>query len=84
MERDDRSEERDRTAVSTGNATRPAEATGTEGETPADEDEQGGSVAGGNDWRMPVEPEPVDLENALFVLLGVAVTLAVFAQFVVG
>lgn len=50
----------------------------------AHEGERRGSVAGGNDRRLPVEPEPVNLESALFVLLGVVVTLAVFAQFVVG
>jgi hypothetical protein len=51
----------------------------------ADEgDERRGSVAGGTDRRLPVEPEPVSLESAVFVLLGVVVTLAVFAQFVVG
>jgi hypothetical protein len=48
------------------------------------ETERRGSVAGGTDRRLPVEPEPVSLESALFVLLGVVVTLAVFAQFVVG
>jgi len=41
-----------------------------------------GSVAGGTDRAMPVEPEPINLENALFVVLGVALTLAVFAQFI--
>lgn len=44
----------------------------------------GGSVAGEMDYEMPVEPEPVELEHALFVLLGVTVTLVVFARFVVG
>jgi hypothetical protein len=48
------------------------------------ETERRGSVAGGTDRRLPVEPEPVSLESALFVMLGVVVTLAVFAQFVVG
>jgi len=48
------------------------------------ETERRGSVAGGTDRRLPVEPEPVSLESALFVLLGVVVTLSVFAQFVVG
>ncbi|MFC7226025.1 hypothetical protein N0B31_01310 [Salinirubellus salinus] len=48
------------------------------------EAERRGSVAGGTDRRLPVEPEPVSLESAVFVLLGVVVTLAVFAQFVVG
>ena len=48
------------------------------------EGERRGSVAGGNDRALPVEPEPVNLESALFVVLGIVVTLAVFAQFVVG
>jgi hypothetical protein len=54
------------------------------GMRPEEGAESRGSVAGGTDRRMPVEREPVDLENALFVLLGVVVSLAVFAQLVVG
>lgn len=33
---------------------------------------------------IPVEPESWTLENAAFVVLGVAVTLFVFLRFVVG
>jgi hypothetical protein len=51
---------------------------------PDEHDEPKGSVAGNMDYEMPVEPEAVSLESALFVLLGVTVTLLVFARFVVG
>jgi hypothetical protein len=46
--------------------------------------ERPGSVAGSTDREMPVEPEPIHIESVVFVLLGVTVTLLVFAQFVVG
>jgi hypothetical protein len=50
----------------------------------SDETEPGGSVAGGTERAMPVEPGSVDLESVVFVLLGVAATLFVFVRFVVG
>jgi hypothetical protein len=46
------------------------------------EDDPEGSVAGGTDRAMPVEPEPINFESAIFVVLGVVLTLALFAQFV--
>jgi hypothetical protein len=56
-----------------------------DGPDEADEDDEPkGSVAGNMDYEMPVEPEAVSPESALFVLLGVTVTLLVFARFVVG
>lgn len=42
-------------------------------------EEQEGNVAGSVAYDEPLEPEPIDLENAVFVLLGVAFLLVFLA-----
>lgn len=49
-------------------------------------DDEGDDVPGESTdpMEIPVEPESWTLENAAFVVLGVAVTLFVFLRFAVG
>jgi hypothetical protein len=83
MERD-RADERRETDAATG-AELEAEAEADQWQDPDgvwEDGESRGSVAGGNDRDLPVEPGSPTLEGALFALLGAAVTVVVFFQLV--
>ncbi|MEF8784271.1 MAG: hypothetical protein V5A39_04460 [Haloarculaceae archaeon] len=47
-----------------------------------EDDEEGGNVAGSFSPADEIESGDIDLENALFVLFGVAIAVAGFAGFV--
>lgn len=47
-------------------------------------DDRSGNVAGGIEHEQPLEPGEIDLENALFVTLGVLLVVGLFVAVMFG